>query len=71
MKVKQLISRLKEMPQDIEVGYAAHDNSEEECTGWCESVFLFVKSDYDIKELYINGVDMFEAMPDRCVIIRG
>jgi hypothetical protein len=38
MKVKQLIRKLKRMPQDLNVGYAHHDNSDGEVAGWVDSV---------------------------------
>ena len=39
MKVKELIRELRKMPQDMEVGIAAHDNSEGEVAGWVSSVW--------------------------------
>jgi hypothetical protein len=72
MKVSQLISQLKKMPQNVEVGYAHSDNGEYECAGWCDKLYLFKKEECDQSRLC--GADersMFEAMPDICVIIRG
>ncbi len=34
MKVKKLISELKKVPGNLEVGVALHDNSENEIAGW-------------------------------------
>lgn len=36
--VKKLISELKKMPQDLQVGVAMHDNSDNEVAGWVYSV---------------------------------
>lgn len=38
MKVKQLISKLKKMPQNMEVGFSHHDNMEGEVAAWVDSV---------------------------------
>lgn len=57
MKVKKLISELKKMPKNLEVGVAMHDNSEDEVAGWVFSVA-------DIEEEFEG-----EAM-GRCVVLR-
>ena len=38
MKVRKLISELKKMPQNLEVGVGMHDNNENEIAGWVFSV---------------------------------
>jgi len=71
MKVKQLISRLKKMPQDLEVYYSHHDNREYETAGTCDSVMLLVKSDYDNTPMPSDERACLDHSPDRCVVIRG
>ena len=44
--VRRLISVLKKMPQDLEVGVAMHDNGEHEVAGWVSSVNK-TTDDYD------------------------
>lgn len=55
--VRKLISELRKMPKNLEVGVAMHDNSEHEVAGWVFSVNE-TTDDYDPE----NKV--------RCVIIR-
>ena len=69
MRVKQLISELKKMPRNVEVGFAAHDNCEEEVAGWVCSLIYFEKSNYDISDVENKG--MFNSIPDECVILRA
>ena len=40
MNVKQLIRALKKMPQNLEVGFSHHDNSDGEIAAWVESVSM-------------------------------
>lgn len=68
MTVKELISQLKKMPQNLNVGIAAHDNYEEECAGWLDSLLEFNKEDFDIAD--VSEKQMFEDMPEKCVILR-
>ena len=68
MTVKQLISELKKLPGNLDVGVAAHDNSEEECAGWVGSAIHFKKTDYDVMDVWDK--DMFKDMPDECIILR-
>ena len=68
MTVKQLIAALKKMPQNFEVGVAAHDNLEEECAGWVNFILEFKKEDFDIED--VEDKRMFKDMPDGCVILR-
>ena len=43
-----------------------------ECAGWCESVHLFDKKECDQSRICgPNAREMFEYMPNKCVIIRG
>lgn len=67
MTVKQLIAQLNRLPPNLNVGVSSHDNSEEECSGWVVSVNHFVKADYDIKN--VAEEDMFNAMPDECILL--
>jgi hypothetical protein len=64
--VRKLISLLKKMPQNLEVGVAAHDNSEWEVPAWPCSVFLFERKDF----LHIKNEPMVDDAPDKCVVIR-
>lgn len=68
MKVKQLRAQLGKLPQNLDVGVSAHDNEEEECSGWICAVSHFVKAEYDIKD--VSEEDMFKAMPEECIILR-
>lgn len=62
MKVSKLISELKKLPKNLEVGVAMHDNSENEVAGWVVAVIEIVE----------------EGMPgsneddygERCVVLR-
>lgn len=65
MTVRKLISLLKKMPQHLEVGVSAHDNSEWEIGGWPCSVVLLDKRNYT----YITDEPMLDDLPDRCVNI--
>jgi len=67
MKVSKLISELKKMPKDLDVGVSMHDNYEEEVAGWPVTVYEFNKKNYDIDKIYDKR--MFNDMPEKCVII--
>jgi len=67
MKVKQLIAELRKLPQNLTVGVSAHDNYEEECSGWVCSVTHFIKNEYDVKD--VSEKDMFNDMPEKCIIL--
>jgi len=72
MKVKQLIAELKKQPQNLDVEYAHHDNTEWESAGDVFSVTLFEKSDYKINPaIRTDDMKRFDDMPNRLVIIRG
>ena len=68
MKVGQLIAQLKKLPKNLRVGVAHHDNNEEECAGWVFNILEFDKEDFDIDD--VEDKQIFEDMPDRCVILR-
>ena len=38
MKVRELIKQLKKQDQDAEVCWQAHDQNEDECDGWVDTV---------------------------------
>lgn len=69
MKVKQLIRELKKMPQNLEVGFASHDNSESEIQGWAFSTEHVVKSEVAEPTLR-DEISCFETMPEEWVSIR-
>jgi hypothetical protein len=69
MNAKQLINKLKRMPQYTEVHVASHDNSEWETQGIAESVILHSKNDFDIEEIPPNDRGPFDDMPDEWITI--
>ena len=70
MKVNQLIKELKNMPQNLEVNVAMHDNAEYEIAGNVFTVELFIKNEYTNLEFETNfDRDIFNDMPEKCVII--
>lgn len=70
MKVKQLISALKQMPQDLNVYTAMHDNRDWETAGETCSVVHVTKADF---EDGVCGTDRerFDDAPDEFVTIAG
>ncbi|OEU73852.1 MAG: hypothetical protein BA864_04740 [Desulfuromonadales bacterium C00003093] len=70
MKVKQLIKELKQMPQNLEVEVAMHDNSEYESAACVCSVDHFVKSDYEDVGMSPESRRVFVDMRAECVILR-
>lgn len=60
--VRKLISELKQMPQNLEVGVAMSDNSENEVAGWVCSV---METTDDVEERYGEV-----KKGDRCVVLR-
>ena len=72
MKVKQLIRELKQMPQNLEVHIAEHDNAEYESSGHATSLHHFRKDDFDEGD-FPGKSDrmMFNDMPEECVVIHG
>ena len=69
MKVKQLINKLKKMPQNCEVAVSMHDNSEWETAGDVSSVLHFIKSDFADREFVGEDERAFDDMPKECVIL--
>ena len=69
MKVAELIKELKKMPQNIEVGVSAHDNSEFEIAGWPSSVTHRRKKDFDPQDDPSADVDMIDSNPKEWVDI--
>ena len=67
MTVKELINRLKKMPQDLEVGVACQDNTEYEVSDWPRAVYHHKKSDFDRDEG--SDKDMIASQPDEWVTI--
>lgn len=72
MKVKELISELKRLPQNLRVDVAMHDNAEWESAGIVCSILLFNKSDYfdDVEIRTEEDKGMLSDMPDECIILR-
>ena len=70
MKVKKLISKLKKMPQNLEVEVAMHDNAEYESAGWVSAVDHFIKEEYYGDYISPESRRVFDDMRDECVIIR-
>lgn len=62
MKVKKLISELKKLPQNLEVGVGMHDNNENEVAGWVHSVHEVIE---DLSEYYSTETKEGE----RCVLL--
>ena len=67
MTVKQLVARLKEMPQDLEVGIAAFDALEWSAGDWVLTVYHIVKSEY----LPFEDDRMLKDMPSEYVVLHG
>ena len=74
MTVRKLISLLKKMPQNLQVGHADGDNSLWEVSSWPRSVFLLDKASSDVPSkgyLTKEDQDCLDSLPDRVVVIRG
>lgn len=73
MRVRDLIKKLKAMPQNLEVGTSAHDNYEWEVQSWVCDVTHITKPDYDNKsrELLKSDRDCLESMPKEWVVLSG
>lgn len=69
MKVKQLINRLKKMPQNLEVEVAMHDNYEYESAGEVQSVNHFIKEDYDGDQMSRESRMVYDNMREECIIL--
>ena len=70
MNVRTLIKELQALPKNLEVSVAMHDNSEYEIAGDVCNVIHFIKSDYDPDNLDVYSREMFEDMPNDCIILR-
>lgn len=68
MKVKEMIKRLKTMPQNLDVGISAFDNAEWEIGDWATQVNHFVKSDCEAPDFEDA---MWDDAPKECVVIRA
>lgn len=73
MKVKQLIAKLKKMPQNLEVFTSAHDHSEWEHAATTFGVSHYKKTDFDLDLLDLNCIELerFESNPKEWVTITG
>lgn len=72
MKVKQLIKELKKLPQNLEVGFANHDNYDYEIAGWSSCVVMIEKKDYENENFPCpSDKDIFDGMPNKYVSIRA
>lgn len=71
MTVKQLIARLKKMPQNLDIGVSSGDNSEHEISDWVQSVILWDKDEIKCPD-YEDDADRacYDGNPARCVVIR-
>jgi hypothetical protein len=69
MKVKDLIKELKKMPQNLEVGMAAHDNAEYEVSGWVSSVWHIEKGSLTSLTGLADEKQYLEDMPEEWVVI--
>lgn len=61
--VRRLISELKKMPGNLNVGVAMHDNSDNEVAGWVFSVVEIIE---DKSGYYSDEVEE----GDKCVVLR-
>ena len=62
LTVKQLISKLKKMPQDLNIGVRMHDNNYDEVAGWVYSTDVIIE---DIREY--NGREKVDG--NECVVL--
>ena len=63
MNVKQLISELKKMPQNLRVGVSFHDNGENEVASWVMDVSEILQDKSEFTGLEDESVE-------RCVVLR-
>ena len=68
MKVKELVKKLKQMPQNLEIGVGEHDNAEYEVSGWPCAVYHIIKDEHDPGTLK-EDIRMFNGMPKEWVVI--
>ncbi|KKK69973.1 hypothetical protein LCGC14_2928670 [marine sediment metagenome] len=72
MTVKELIKKLKKMPQNIEVGMAPFDETEWCAGDWVCHVDHIMKADIDTNTFVgPEEVAMFADMPDEYVVVHG
>ena len=74
MTVRGLIKLLRKMPQDLQVGYSAHDNSAHEIADWVHDVTLFDKDDPEFECSYTECEEdrrWYDDQPERAVVLRG
>jgi hypothetical protein len=72
MKVKELVKKLKRMPQDLELGWQDHDASDYEISSYPREVLLWSKKEYP-RPSYVNDryeVERYKSNPVKCVVIR-
>lgn len=67
MKVKELITNLKKMPQHLEVGMVPFDEQPWVAGDWVHDVEHIIKDEHDSSE----DERMFKDMPKEYVIIHG
>ena len=71
MTVRQLVEKLKKMPQTLQVGVASGDNSDHEISDWPTHVILWDKSEIKCPTYCSKwDVECYDGYPDRCVVIR-
>lgn len=72
MTVKQLIARLRKMPQNLQVGIQAHDSSDHEVYAWPTSVSLLDKADTPLPDWVATNKwekERYDVLPDEIVIL--
>jgi hypothetical protein len=70
MTVKKLISLLQKMPQNLQVGVSAHDNSEWEVSGWPQTVWLFDKDETECPDfVHPRDRECYDSLPRKTVVI--
>ena len=70
MNVKQLISKLKKMPQTAQVGFRDHDASPHEISSWVMSVGILDKNDEPLPK-YADQSDqkIYDDLPEITVVL--
>jgi len=70
LTVRELIEKLKKMPQDWAVGFSDHGNSEFEVYSWISGVRMQRKCDFNPKDDPAADTAMIATNPDEWVVIR-
>ena len=72
MNVKQLISKLKKMPQTAQVGFRDHDASSHEISSWVMTVSILDKNDEPLPE-YADKWEqtIYNDLPEIVVVLSG